>query len=69
MEISWAGDRVICTYPGQIMAEIIERICYTEKQLAIDVSERGILPKRLVVGRIVRGVESTGEDEDQYCER
>ncbi len=68
MELSWAGDNVICTSPGQIVAEITERICYTEKQLAIDVSERGTLPKRLVVGRIVRGVESAGEDEDQYCE-
>ncbi len=68
MELSGAGDSVICTSPGQIVAEITERIYYTEKQLAIDVSERGTLPKRLVVGRIVRGVESAGEDEDQYCE-
>ncbi len=65
MEISWAGGSVMCTSPGRIVAEIMESSCCPEKQLAVHVGERGTLPKRLAVGRTVRGVESAGEDEEQ----
>ncbi len=56
---------VMRTHPGQIVAEIIIRICYSENQLAVDVGERGTLSKRLVVGSIVCGEEGTAENKDQ----
>ncbi len=65
MQIDRAGIGATGTHPGQVVADIAYRTGNPEKDLVIDVVERGTLAECLVVDRIVRGEESTGKEEDQ----